>query len=432
MKTIDERPHEVHDPAWPLETRASAAHLPDSQIVLDPPDQSHSQPPSTGRESMSDDAKAAALDQARLNKVYMDEMLENNAVRGKEFHASLIPKGIPDEDIGCHIPHIPESIFDDFDWFLSSIRFGRLLSKAQITLFSVSATSKSKAQYQEDLQIVRDELETWRLSIPSSFRPGERFYRAHFASSGSMMAALRTHLLYHNVAMVLCRVGLQIAGTNPDASPQDVRQIFMRSARQVIDLTGHIEVEPYAPAVLLTVIPSSAFLSLFHLVIDNPRHSETKDNVAFLEVGAGYFRRLEYVTKQEFPFSVFPKLVTVAREYMYRLEQAERPNPVIQAETIPLSQADPAPAMPVDTQTMSDPALPEVTGLQEQSRGGFGDTLYPIDGNSAFHPPALATEGFPNHTDVLLPVQENGFADFFENLLDGTYNSLYGADFTWQ
>jgi hypothetical protein len=154
---------------------------------------------------------------------------------------------IPDEDIGCHIPFIPEAVFGEFNWFLSSVRFGRLLSKAQSTLFSVSATMKLPGDYQQDLQTTRHELEIWRLSIPPAFRPGERFARTSFANSASVMAALRTHLVYHDFVMVLCRLGLRVGGAGPQ-SLLNVRETFMSSARRVIELIGHLEVEPYAPS----------------------------------------------------------------------------------------------------------------------------------------------------------------------------------------
>ncbi len=155
---------------------------------------------------------------------------------------------IQDEDIGCHIPFIPEAVFGEFNWFWCSVRFGRLLSKAQSTLFSVSATMKLPADYQQDLQTTRHELEIWRLSIPRAFRPGERFARTNFTSPASVMAALRTHLVYHDFVMVLCRLSLQVNDTGSH-SLLNVRETFMSSARRVFELIGHLEVEPHAPSV---------------------------------------------------------------------------------------------------------------------------------------------------------------------------------------
>jgi hypothetical protein len=155
---------------------------------------------------------------------------------------------IPDEDIGCHIPFVPEAVFREFNWFLSSVRFGRLLSRAQRSLFSVSATMKLPEERQADLQSVRHELETWRLLIPPAFQPGERFARTSFTSSASVMAALRTHLVYHDFVMVLCRLSLQVSGTGSRPF-LNAHETLMNSARRVIELIGHLEVEPCAPSV---------------------------------------------------------------------------------------------------------------------------------------------------------------------------------------
>lgn len=112
---------------------------------------------------------------------------------------------------------------------------------------------KLNDEYHRDLESIREELEIWRQSVPINFRPGERFARAHFASSTSVMAALRTHLVYHNFVMVLCRLTLQVVEPSSGGSLLSTRQDFMNSARRVIELTGHIEVEPYAPSLCVTI-----------------------------------------------------------------------------------------------------------------------------------------------------------------------------------
>jgi len=338
---------------------------------------------------------------------------------------------IPDEDIGCHIPHIPEAVFGEFNWFLTSVRFGRLLSKAQSTLFSVSATMKPQGKYLQGLQTVRDELEIWRLSIPLAFRPGERFARTSFASSAAVMAALRTHLVYHNFVMVLCRLGLQVGGSDPGGAVLHVRETFMSSARRVIELTGHLEVEPYAPSVLLTVIPLSAFLSLFHLVVDNPRHVETRDNLNFLDVAAGYFRRLEYVTKQEFPFSIFPKLALIVQEYVQTLPPADdTPVAFVQAEMSSLVGDNPVAEVGLDMNTSSSLGLSGSTVVPFQHQGILGDHMYGKNGVTHFETLPFAVERTALGVDGAQGLQENEVMDFFGNLLE-TSSSLNGIDFSW-
>lgn len=141
-------------------------------------------------------------------------------------------------------------------------------------LFSVSATMKSKDEYQQDFQTIKDDLENWRHSIPSNFRPGERFVRAYFTSSASVMAALRTHLIYHNFVMVLSRLSLQVVGISSSGLLLHARENFMSSARRVIELTGHLEVEPYAPS--LCVFISRHFL---RIAFSDPKQTLDRDSV---------------------------------------------------------------------------------------------------------------------------------------------------------
>lgn len=186
---------------------------------------------------------------------------------------------------------------------------------------------------------------------------------------------------------------------------------------------------------LLTVIPLSAFLSLFHLVIDNPRHVETRDNLNFLDVAAGYFRRLEYVTKQDFPFSVFPKLASIAQEYVQTLPPIEDTNvSLLQARAQISSSPD-------------DDAIPEIgVGLDLHSSSGLGlsgSTIEPFNEqgelptygmNGSTHSETLpfTVEGTTLGGDVAQGAQENEVMDFFGYLLDETSSSLYGNNFSWQ
>ncbi|KAJ5791959.1 uncharacterized protein N7503_007937 [Penicillium pulvis] len=68
-----------------------------------------------------------------------------------------------DEDIGCGVPSVPESVFGEYNWFLLAIQLGRLTLIAYTTLFTIGSSLKSMIErliYVEDL---RCRLEEWRL-----------------------------------------------------------------------------------------------------------------------------------------------------------------------------------------------------------------------------------------------------------------------------
>ncbi|OAG37332.1 hypothetical protein AYO21_08409 [Fonsecaea monophora] len=344
---------------------------------------------------------------------------------------------ISDDDIGCHIPDVPEAVFGDFNWFLSSVRFGRLLSKAQTKLFSVSATMKSKNEYWQDLQGINDDLETWRMSVPSNFRPRESFTRARFGSLASVVVALRTHLVYHNMVMVLCRLRLKVAETTSSAYLSQCRENFMSSARQVIELTAHLEVEPYTPSLLLSAVPLSAFLSLFQLVINNPTHVQTQDNVTFLQVAAGYFRRLEYATKHVFPYSILPTLAALAQEFVQRLSN---PQDASFMRNELLKSPDDNPAAGPGLGTQMTPLLGLLAGPtgSSQANENFDSTFNEANGangaNGANALESLSTvlEDTEFSDAGSQALQGNEIMQFFGTFSDEMCDPMHDTYFGWQ
>ncbi len=178
------------------------------------------------------------------------------------------------------------------------------------------------------------------------------------------------------------------------------------------------------------MIPLSAFLSLFHLVIDNPRHVETRDNLNFLDVAAGYFRRLEYVTRQDFPFSVFPKLASIVQQYVQTLPPIDDPSaPLLQAraQILPPADANPTPEVGLDLQTPIGLALPGSTAAPFLEQGEL--PVFGSSGNAPSGTLPFTADGITLGPDV---TQENEVMDFFGYLLDGTSSSFYSNDFNWQ
>lgn len=152
-----------------------------------------------------------------------------------------------DSDIGCPIPSVPEATFGDYDWLFATASFARLMSRAYEGLFSISATLNTQEAYYEKLDAITDLLERWRLSIPLAFRPGEAFHARSFRSSCETLVALTTHFYYHDASISLCRLTLHV-GKNQDGPRQiESKTILMRSARSIIELLRHIDIEPYTP-----------------------------------------------------------------------------------------------------------------------------------------------------------------------------------------
>lgn len=172
------------------------------------------------------------------------------AVRRPEVLASPIANEsqiISDDDIACPIPPAPDSMFEEFNWFLSVIRFSRISSIAYTTLFTVSARRQSQGSYLKAIDHVYQRLEDWRLSIPDGFRPGETFHHlSMLAGSGIKLVAVQTQYLYFSMRVVLERLVMRVA-SQQDVRRENSKLYLMWAARTIIELTRHIDIEPHVP-----------------------------------------------------------------------------------------------------------------------------------------------------------------------------------------
>ncbi|KAL1629747.1 hypothetical protein SLS56_005270 [Neofusicoccum ribis] len=263
----------------------------------------------------------------------------------------LIPKGtlinaqavtsmaILDCQIGCPIPDVPDSRFGDLDWILTYARLARILSKAYESLFSVTATLKSRDAYYQAIDSVRANLDLWKESLPEEFRPGQPFRRHSMQMPGSVMIAVRIRLAYYNVIITLARLTLHVGNGEPSERQSESVRMLLSAARSILDLTKYLDLEPYTPLWyvlnsqmticaksirMLGAMPLAALFILFDFVIHNPGHAETKVNLAFLDVAAGHFSRLEFASGGSLPSSLLSEFTHIARQHVQDVASGKR------------------------------------------------------------------------------------------------------------
>lgn len=166
--------------------------------------------------------------------------------RGRADILLTINQVFADEDIGCDIPSVPESMFEDYNWFMSTIHLSRLTSLAYTTLFSTRSSGRSAEVCLGSIGYIRRRLEEWRLSVPLSFRPKEPLWLSELSSPTTNMVAIQTHYLYYNLVFAVERLSLHV---DPDGrlDREDNKWELMNAARTVIELVRFIEIEPHVP-----------------------------------------------------------------------------------------------------------------------------------------------------------------------------------------
>lgn len=67
---------------------------------------------------------------------------------------------------------------------------------------------------------------------------------------------------------------------------------------------------------LLAVMPFSALIILFNLVIHNPNHPETSLSLALLDIAGGHFSHAEFASHGTLPGSLISEFTYIARQYV--------------------------------------------------------------------------------------------------------------------
>ncbi|GKZ26322.1 hypothetical protein AbraIFM66951_002246 [Aspergillus brasiliensis] len=268
---------------------------------------------------------------------------------------------VDDANISCSIPDVTESTFDDYDWFFTFVKYARLVSKVRQSLFTISSVSQPLSNYNSVVESLRIELESWRSSIPTRFRPGEKLKTRSLQEPLAAQIALITHFLYLNALLTLSWTVLHYGAVRLETTQQEtMKRDLMRTARSVLELTVHIEVAPSTPVWILAVLPLSALMILFDLVVHNANHPETGLSLALLDIAGGHFSRLEYASNGALPGSLIAEFAHIARQYVSETRKPKSMSRDSNETNLPFQAQDRIQASP----TMPGPTSTSVTAGQ--------------------------------------------------------------------
>ncbi|KAK0647615.1 Sphingolipid C9-methyltransferase 2 [Lasiodiplodia hormozganensis] len=261
-------------------------------------------------------------------KTSVRPFLHDSPARTSVLTSTSKPQLLSDHDIGFAPPSLPEPAFGGFDWLVTFSRYGRLVSRIYANLFAINAAGKPPAAYYAIIDELRGELEAWRSAIPERFRPGGAFRVRDYSGPPATTLAIFVQYLYFSVLLALSRGTLHVAKTNEEQGTrhQEAKKELMQTARRILELSRHIEVEPFSHVWVLVFMPLSALFILFDFVVHNPVHPETNNNLALLDIAGGHFSHLEYVSQGTLPASLAAEFAHIARQYVqdFRMQQYQR------------------------------------------------------------------------------------------------------------
>ncbi|KAF6513179.1 hypothetical protein HZS61_007437 [Fusarium oxysporum f. sp. conglutinans] len=202
---------------------------------------------------------------------------------------------IGEDDLGA-APQVEAHLayVEGLDWIQTAAVFSRILSKAYISLFSVSATMKPKEECLAEIDSLGAEVDGWLQSLPDELRPRHEVWNIRFTKLASLIIALRIQIMYYGLKVSLARLALHLSGSESGRG-SEAKASLLLAARAIVGLTQQVPQEPYTPMICLTHMPMMATFILFDYVVQNPRHPETRKSLAYLDITAGYFSRLNLV-----------------------------------------------------------------------------------------------------------------------------------------
>ncbi|RFU24825.1 hypothetical protein B7463_g11512, partial [Scytalidium lignicola] len=271
---------------------------------------------------------------------------------------------ILDFDVGCAVPDPHEDSFGDFNWLLCYVRY------------ALSSTS----DYYVKINKIRSQLDAWKDSIPLNLRPGHSVPRNENFQPASKYLTVKLHYSYYHMVIALSRLKLHVFKDGDEEILLACKSDLMHSARCIIDLTEHIEIAHYTALWVLGIAPLAALFILFDFVIHNPHHPETKKNLAFLDIVAGYFTRLEFSSEGTLPSALLAEFTHFARQYVQDIQSVQGnllDNEITQGHetqtrlsTMSLSSPNITPSDPISQEFLSYPNMDQF-GATPEGHPGF-------------------------------------------------------------
>ncbi|KAM9875304.1 hypothetical protein VDGE_00668 [Verticillium dahliae] len=247
-----------------------------------------------------------------------------------------------DGDISCPIPHVPESVFGDFDWFLSIIRHARIISQTYSSLFSVAVANKPNAYYMDIIDQLNQKHNDWRMSIPDTgFRPGGLKPPSSIHCGVEREAAVMIHYYHDGLQLTLARATLHrlsrlSRADDPLIAAQQkaTMEAVLSASRSVLERTVLVNVDSHTSIWILAGIPIIGLFVVFDFVIHSPLHVNTPSHLALLDMAGGHFSRIEYRSQGYLPGSLISEFAHIARDYVNDAHQKQEAR-ATQAQTLP-------------------------------------------------------------------------------------------------
>ncbi|KIV79464.1 hypothetical protein PV11_07026 [Exophiala sideris] len=243
---------------------------------------------------------------------------------------------IDDDDVSCQVPtSAPPNSTVNVEYFNILIRLARLSSLVSRRLSTVRAFQqgveyvvRSVAELDEQLDALKGSIDpTISNSTPpksspisSSMTPQQIFYLR--SALFSLTLDMHTSLTYPWSRSML---GLTPCATLRDQVNKST-QIVAETCRKAILASDHVQFDASTPVPLGFFGPIHALINLFLYILQYPQRPGVQSDLALMDMGAGYFARVQYSTDSEVSISFAREMASLAHEATANVSRRQEDN----------------------------------------------------------------------------------------------------------
>jgi hypothetical protein len=250
-------------------------------------------------------------------------------------------QAIDDDNISCQVPTAiaPGSTIniEIFTHIIKHAQISSLISKNLMSVRAMRSFQQDPTQLLSTVNEMNRQLENFRDSLPAYLRPGApikqsseglslpRFIHIiylHFAYYGSLMA---THIL-----LFYPWISARFITENSDAFRSQIAissNTVAEAARNIILTARYIDVDVASPAWLAFYYPMVGVINLFIYILKYPSLPSAQSDVALIDVVAGHFGHMEFITSSELTFPFPREVSSLASRTVKKAREKSASNP---------------------------------------------------------------------------------------------------------
>ncbi|KIX06975.1 uncharacterized protein Z518_04951 [Rhinocladiella mackenziei CBS 650.93] len=271
-----------------------------------------------------------------------DESLKRNwlwwAIYALEKHLALCgsrPSVIDDDNVSAHVPTtLPSGSNIHLESLSIGIRYSKIHSQISRRLLSFKALSMSANELISCVNHFHDQLKQLLEEMPAEFKIGTlarpphptrrliQIMYLHFSIYGSLMA-VHAHLFYPWMTSRFAAEGYNAAVETQIASSSST---VAEAARKIILALRLIHTNVTTPSWLAFYYPIYAVINLFIYILKYPTLSTATADLGLLDVCAGHFGYIEFLTSSQVSISLPREAANVASKVV-KAAKAKEPDP---------------------------------------------------------------------------------------------------------